>query len=55
MFLNLKSIEPYTTVASLPAFEYDGTNWWVLLSTISKFAYSAVLYIVLDTWQTPPP
>ena len=28
---------------------------WLLLSTIFKFASNAVLYIVDDTWQTPPP
>ena len=39
MFLNLKSIEPYTTVASLPALEYDGT----VLMPGEIFSYNTVV------------
>ncbi len=55
VFLNLKSVIPYTTVASIPASTYDVTNWWFLLSTISKFALSTALYRVVEIWHIPPP
>ena len=54
-FLNLKSLTPYTTVASLPAVTYDGTNWWLWSSTISKFESNTALNNVDDIWQIPPP
>ena len=55
LFLNLKSVIPYATVASLPSGTYDVINWWFLLSTISRFAFNTALYNVEDIWHIPPP
>ena len=55
VFLNLKSVYPYTTVASLPIGAYLASNWWLSLSTICISDINAELYNVVDIWQIPPP